>query len=32
MNSDGEVTEEEYDYAILHWEDLLKEWEERKGE
>lgn len=30
MNSDGEVTEEEYDYAILQWEDLLKEWEERK--
>lgn len=30
MNSDGEVSDEEYDYAILHWEELLKEWEERR--
>lgn len=29
MNSDGDVSDEEYDYAILHWEELLKEWEER---
>ena len=29
MNSDGEVSDTEYDYAILHWEELLKEWEER---
>ena len=29
MNSDGEVSETEYDYAIEHWEELLKEWEER---
>ena len=30
MNSDGDVSDEEYDYAILHWEELLKEWEERR--
>lgn len=30
MNSDRVVTDEEYDYAILHWDELLKEWEERK--
>lgn len=29
MNSDGVVTDEEYDYAVEHWEELLKEWEER---
>lgn len=29
MNSDGEVSETEYDYAIEHWEELLKDWEER---
>ena len=29
MNSDRVVTDEEYDYAILHWDELLKEWEER---
>lgn len=29
MNSDGEVSDAEYDYAILYWEELLKEWEER---
>lgn len=29
MNSDGEVSDTEYDYAIEHWEELLKEWEER---
>lgn len=32
MNSDGVVTDEEYDYAILYWDELLKEWEERKEE
>ena len=30
MNSDRVVTDEEYDYAILYWDELLKEWEERK--
>lgn len=30
MNSDGEVTDKEYDYAVEHWDELLKEWEERK--
>lgn len=30
MNSDGEVSDTEYKYAILHWEELLKEWEERR--
>lgn len=30
MNSDGVVTNEEYDYATEHWDELLKEWEERK--
>ena len=29
MNSDGVVTDEEYDYAILHWDELLNEWEKR---
>ena len=29
MNSDGEVSDTEYDYAIKHWEELLKEWKER---
>lgn len=30
MNSDGAVSDTEYDYAIEHWEELSKEWEERK--
>ena len=30
MNSDGVVTDDEYDYAILHWDELSKEWEKRK--
>ena len=32
MNSEGEVTDKEYDYAILHWEDLLKVWKETRKE
>lgn len=27
MNSDGDVTNEEYDYAIEHWDVILKLWE-----
>ena len=30
MNSDGTVSDTEYDYAIEHWEELSKEWEERR--
>lgn len=27
MNSDGDVTDEEYDFATEHWDDILKIWE-----
>ena len=31
MNSDGEVSDTEFDYAIKHWEELLKEWERKEA-
>lgn len=27
LASEGEVTDQEYDYCLAHWDDLLEEWE-----
>lgn len=27
LNSEGEITDEEYDYCLEHWDEILLDWE-----